>query len=29
MEMVESQVPDRIEDWLKEVRKNADITIKD
>jgi peptidyl-prolyl cis-trans isomerase SurA len=29
MEMVESQVPDRIEDWLKEVRKNADITIKE
>ena len=29
IEMVESQVQDRVEDWLREIRLNASISIKD
>jgi parvulin-like peptidyl-prolyl isomerase len=29
VEMVESQVQDRVLEWLNEIRKNANITIKD
>jgi parvulin-like peptidyl-prolyl isomerase len=29
IELVESQVQDRIQEWLMEIRKNASITVKD
>jgi hypothetical protein len=28
IELVESQVQDRIQEWLMEIRKNASITVK-